>query len=230
MYIIRLYHWRGAYQSLSSIKYVQRFSSRVVILLAVMPPFKVQTSALNLSAFLLRTRLAPQKLSVRHRLSSSRQTLPSHRFYSSSITPKSPQHSQAGRESSLETVSSVLHDADPSSNSLLSPVHIPEDPNGVLNERHPATSILAHSALVVTRQLELMNIMVGFEQANKYVIMDPQGQHIGFMAETDLGMGSMLKRQMFNTHRSFTTHVFDRYGKEVLRVRPEKPRWKGIKN
>ena len=59
--------------------------------------------------------------------------------------------------------------------------------------------------------------MLGFEQANKYVIMDPQGNHIGYMAERDLGMGSMMKRQFFNTHRSFTTHVFDKHQKEVLR-------------
>ena len=59
--------------------------------------------------------------------------------------------------------------------------------------------------------------MLGFEQANKYVIMDPHGNHIGYMAERDLGMGSMMKRQFFNTHRSFTTHVFDLHGKEVLR-------------
>lgn len=62
-----------------------------------------------------------------------------------------------------------------------------------------------------------MNVMLGFEQANKYVIMDPQGAHIGYMAERDLGMGNMMARQMFSTHRSFTTHVFDKHGKEVLR-------------
>ena len=60
--------------------------------------------------------------------------------------------------------------------------------------------------------------MLGFEQANKYVIMDGQGQHVGFMAEKDLGMGKMVRRQMFGTHRSFETHIFDRWGKEVLRV------------
>lgn len=62
-----------------------------------------------------------------------------------------------------------------------------------------------------------MNVMLGFEQANKYVIMDPKGGHIGYMAERELGMGNMMARQMFTTHRSFTTHVFDRHGKEVLR-------------
>jgi len=63
----------------------------------------------------------------------------------------------------------------------------------------------------------MMNVFLGFEQANKYVIMDPQGGHVGFLAETDNGIGSALKRQAFRTHRSFTTHVFDRNEKEVLR-------------
>ncbi|KAL9101749.1 MAG: hypothetical protein Q9163_003025 [Psora crenata] len=141
----------------------------------------------------------------------------SQQLKSSNSFPSRPSVPQDKRQSSVDAVSSALHNADAETNNLLSPVHIPEDPEGVLTEKHPATSILANSAIVVTRQLELMNVMMGFEQANKYVIMDPQGQHIGFMAERDLGMGSMFKRQMFSTHRSFTTHVFDRFGKEVLR-------------
>lgn len=49
---------------------------------------------------------------------------------------------------------------DPSQNTLLAPVYLPEDPNGVLKETHPATKLLANSALVVQRQLELMNVMM----------------------------------------------------------------------
>lgn len=49
---------------------------------------------------------------------------------------------------------------DPSQNTLLSPVHLPEDPNAVLKENHPATNILANSGLVVQRQLEMMTVMV----------------------------------------------------------------------
>lgn len=49
---------------------------------------------------------------------------------------------------------------DPLQNTLLSPVHIPEDPNGVLKETHPATSILANSGLVVQRELEMMNVLM----------------------------------------------------------------------
>ncbi len=116
------------------------------------------------------------------------------------------------------TLSEALRDTKNGDNSLLSPVHVPEDPNGVLNEKHPAASILTNSGLVVQRQLELMNVMIGFEQANKYVILDPQGNHIGFMAEQDNSMGRTMARQMLSTHRSFTTHVFDKHEQEILRV------------
>ena len=58
----------------------------------------------------------------------------------------------------------------------------------------------------------------GFEQANKYVIMDAQGNHIGYMAEQEKGLGNAMARQSFRTHRSFVTHVFDRHENEVLRV------------
>lgn len=58
----------------------------------------------------------------------------------------------------------------------------------------------------------------GFEQANKYVIMDAMGNHIGYMAEQEKGMGNAMARQWFKTHRSFVTHVFDRNENEVLRV------------
>ncbi|KAL4870200.1 hypothetical protein BDV12DRAFT_166374 [Aspergillus spectabilis] len=106
---------------------------------------------------------------------------------------------------------------DPTQNTLLSPVYLPEDPHGVLKESHPATRILANSGLVVQRQLELMNVLIGFEQANKYVILDAAGNHVGYMAEQEKGMGSMMARQWFSTHRSFVTHVFDRHENEILR-------------
>ncbi|KAI9877373.1 MAG: Phospholipid scramblase 3 [Pleopsidium flavum] len=147
-----------------------------------------------------------------------RNTFPRHQ--QPSRIPKAPESSPGlSKEGSsrVEAVSDALRDTKADQNNLLSPVYIPEDPNGVLNERHPAAGLLANSSIVVQRQLELMNVMIGFEQANKYVIMDPQGNHIGYMAEQELGMGNMMARQWFRTHRSFTTHVFDRHEKEVLR-------------
>ena len=49
---------------------------------------------------------------------------------------------------------------EPISNSLLTPVHIPEDPNGVLKSSHPAARLLDNSALVIQRQLELGNLLL----------------------------------------------------------------------
>lgn len=92
------------------------------------------------------------------------------------------------------------------------------DPHAILTASHPASAILAQPAIVVQRQLEMMNVFLGFEQANKYVILDGQGKHIGYLAEReDGGMGQAMKRQMFRTHRAFVTHVFDRQAQEVLR-------------
>jgi hypothetical protein len=94
---------------------------------------------------------------------------------------------------------------------------MPEDPHAVLKETHPAMRLLDNSTLIVQRQLEMMNVLMGFEQANRYVIMDPSGNHIGYLAEQEHGIGNAVARQMFKTHRSFTTHVFDREEKEILR-------------
>jgi hypothetical protein len=77
--------------------------------------------------------------------------------------------------------------------------------------------LLDNSTLIIQRQLEMMNVLMGFEQANRYVIMDPHGNHIGYLAEQEHGIGNAVARQMLKTHRSFTTHVFDKEEKEVLR-------------
>ncbi|KAL9047700.1 MAG: hypothetical protein Q9162_007964, partial [Coniocarpon cinnabarinum] len=101
---------------------------------------------------------------------------------------------------------------------LLAPVHIPPDPRSVLPSDHPSTALLANSSIIIHRQLEMMNVFLGFEQANKYVINDASGNVIGFLAEQEHGMGNMIARQTFRTHRSFTTHVFDKSEREVLRL------------
>lgn len=119
--------------------------------------------------------------------------------------------------SKVDAVSNALSKTSDSENNLISPVHIPEDPHAVLKETHPAMRLLDNSSLIVQRQLEMMSVLMGFEQANRYVIMDPHGNHIGYLAEQEHGIGNTVARQMFKTHRSFTTHVFDRDEKEILR-------------
>ena len=72
--------------------------------------------------------------------------------------------------------------------------------------------------MVIQRELEMMNLLVGVAQVHRYAMMDPHGNRIGYLAEQELGMTNMVARQMFRTHRSFTTHVFDQDMNEVLRV------------
>lgn len=139
--------------------------------------------------------------------------------------PSSTEHRKADGPSSANTngaskvdaVSNALARTPDAENDLVTPVYMPEDPHAVLKETHPAMRLLDNSAILVQRQLEMMNVLMGFEQANRYVIMDPHGNHIGYLAERDHGIGNALARQMFKTHRSFTTHVFDRDEKEILR-------------
>ncbi|PYI12202.1 Scramblase-domain-containing protein [Aspergillus sclerotiicarbonarius CBS 121057] len=148
---------------------------------------------------------------------SIRRPEPIRRDAAPSPAPTPQSHNPETPETPEAPSNSLIPQYDPSQNTLLAPVHIPEDPNGVIKETHPATGILANSGLVVQRQMELMNVMIGFEQANKYVIMDANGNHIGYMAEQESGMVNMMARQSFRTHRSFVTHVFDRHENEVLR-------------
>ncbi|KAH7396253.1 Scramblase-domain-containing protein [Pyrenochaeta sp. MPI-SDFR-AT-0127] len=132
--------------------------------------------------------------------------------------PPSNNPSEPPKDASrVEAVSNALSTTPDSQNPLITPVHIPEDPHAVLKETHPAMRLLDNSSLIVQRQLEMMNVLMGFEQANRYVIMDPHGNHIGYLAEQEHGIGNAVARQMFKTHRSFTTHVFDREEKEILR-------------
>ena len=181
--------------------------------LHLMLPFNIQPRALRPTGSLLRAGFATSKPRCRalpqvprhtpRRPSPPLSKRPSRQPQSSPKSSKKPPEPPQIAPSSLDAVSSALRNSD--SNNLLSAVHIPDDPHGVLTAGHPATNILSNSAIVVTRQLELINVMVGFEQADRYVIMDPQGNHIGYMA-------------VFSAHRSLTTHVFDKHGKEVLRV------------
>jgi hypothetical protein len=126
---------------------------------------------------------------------------------------QTPAQQQVGRNTQL---AATLAESDTSD--LVTEVHIPHDPHGIIPLEHPAMSILGNSSLVIQRQIEMMNIMLGFEQANRYIIMNGEGQTLGYIAERDHGIGSAIARQAFRTHRSFTTHIFDAQEREVLRI------------
>eukprot|EP00126_Sphaerothecum_destruens_P015229 Sdes_comp9162_c0_seq1m631 len=88
----------------------------------------------------------------------------------------------------------------------------------VINSLSLAASVLEHPALIVSREIEMMNLFLGFEQANKYSLQTPTGQIVGYMAEED-SMGKAVLRNVLHTHRSFTSTIFDVSGNIVLRVK-----------
>ncbi|KAJ1652408.1 hypothetical protein IWQ61_007255 [Dispira simplex] len=96
-------------------------------------------------------------------------------------------------------------------------VHIPEDPQGIVQPNSSGSLVLANSALVMTRQLEMLNVFMGFEQANKYAIMDPTGNAVGYIAEQESFKGT-ISRQLLRTHRPFHASILDKDGNQVFQI------------
>ncbi|CEH18253.1 Phospholipid scramblase [Ceraceosorus bombacis] len=99
-------------------------------------------------------------------------------------------------------------------------VPLPSDPGGVLSpQTHPAVAtMLGQEAVICTREVEWMNIMVGFEQANRYALLNPSGQPLGYLVEQEGSLGKTLTRQLLRTHRPFKALVLAPNGTPILRV------------
>ncbi|GAB2293895.1 hypothetical protein Dimus_028107 [Dionaea muscipula] len=81
--------------------------------------------------------------------------------------------------------------------------------------------LLARSTLLVTRDIEWANLMLGFEQENRYAIVDvcyPQSP-VGFIRERS----NLIARQLLRTRRPFRAYVTDAMGNELFQVR--RPFW-----
>lgn len=154
---------------------------------------------------------------LRHQIHSHKHNAFNHRRWQSNTPqqsqPKTSESSQPGPNTQL--IDALRQSDQPD---LVTAVNIPPDPQGILDPDHPAMTILGNSSLVIQRQLEMMNVMVGFEQANRYIVLDGKGNTVGYIAEQDHGFGQAVVRQAARTHRSFTAHVFDADQKEVLRI------------
>lgn len=89
----------------------------------------------------------------------------------------------------------------------------------IIQQHHPiATTILNEPTIIVERQIEMMNVFLGFEQANKYAIMDVLGNKIGYMQERDFSFMKSIMRQVYKLHRPFTVDVFDNWGNLLLTI------------
>ncbi|KAG7663039.1 uncharacterized protein J8A68_003421 [[Candida] subhashii] len=96
---------------------------------------------------------------------------------------------------------------------------LPENKNGIITPNDPIYDILKEPTLVIERQIEFMNLFLGFEQANRYIIMNATGEVIGSMQEKDVGLAKIIGRQFFRLHRPFDIDVFDKYGQLALTIK-----------
>lgn len=88
-----------------------------------------------------------------------------------------------------------------------------------IQPHHPVANIILNEpTIVIERQIEMMNVFLGFEQANRYAILDVMGNRIGYMQERDFSFVKAMMRQFYRLHRPFTMDVFDNWGNVVLTI------------
>ncbi|KAG7869375.1 hypothetical protein KL918_000920 [Ogataea parapolymorpha] len=97
-------------------------------------------------------------------------------------------------------------------------VHTP-NPGGIISHSDPLASILSQPTLVIQRQIEYMNLFLGFEQANRYVLMDSMGNQLGWLLERDFGFTKAIMRQIYRLHRPFTVDLLDNYGNVLMTIK-----------
>lgn len=123
---------------------------------------------------------------------------------------------------SLEDSSSPRVYYDENAQSIARNRYVDPDPKFAGSSIQPSDAvynILSHPTLAIERRVEFMNVILGFEQANRYAIMDISGAHIGYMEEEDFGIGKAIMRQVYRLHRPFSVRVFDRHGTHCLTIR-----------
>lgn len=96
---------------------------------------------------------------------------------------------------------------------------VPPNENGLITEEDGIYDILKEPTLVIERQIELMNVVIGFEQANRYRILNSLGQQIAYMEEVDFGFAKAIGRQFFRLHRPFEIGVYSNAGELLMTIK-----------
>ncbi|ORZ35255.1 phospholipid scramblase 1 [Catenaria anguillulae PL171] len=100
--------------------------------------------------------------------------------------------------------------------STLAPVPA-SGPNAVLSPLDPAAPLFRGPQLGIVRKLEMMNLLVGFEQANQYAILNHLGHQVGYIVEED-SFASSLMRNFLHTHRRMNAMVLNAQGEPILHI------------
>ena len=75
--------------------------------------------------------------------------------------------------------------------------------------------MLEHTPFIIVRQRKELLELVGIETRNKYEILDPDKQQIGFVAERGKSIGAALSRYFFGHWRGFQFSIFDANRQQV---------------
>lgn len=97
-------------------------------------------------------------------------------------------------------------------------VEVPIDTqHQVIKPDSRGAALLTQPAVVIGRELEMMNVFLGYEQANRYKIMDPNGTHLGYIAEEE-GFAKSISRQVLRTHRKMNATILNPEGEVVFKI------------
>jgi uncharacterized protein YxjI len=77
-------------------------------------------------------------------------------------------------------------------------------------------SVVAHSALIVVRPVEWGTVLLGYEQANRYTVLDQDGELVAHLIEEQGSVGRAVGRQLLRTRRPFTATVLSPDGEQVI--------------
>ncbi|KAJ3320193.1 hydrolase 76 protein [Boothiomyces sp. JEL0866] len=108
--------------------------------------------------------------------------------------------------------------AEPLPSNYLNPVELP-DVKTIIPRESPESFIFRHNCLVVGRQLEIMNVILGYEQANKYSLNTIDGQNVGIICEEESTFKSAILRQMFRTRREYNADLLDLGGNLLYKIK-----------
>jgi len=78
---------------------------------------------------------------------------------------------------------------------------------------------MSGSALVVTRDVEWGQVLLGFEQAQHYAVRDQNGEVVALLAEEHGGVGTMVGRQLLRSRRGFKATVLSPDGSVLFKMR-----------
>ncbi|KAK9247652.1 Scramblase-domain-containing protein [Lipomyces tetrasporus] len=94
-----------------------------------------------------------------------------------------------------------------------------DDPKGIVQRSDLITPLLENPELIIKRELEIIGLAVGYEQANRYSLMSRDRLSLGSMEEVDQGFLTFITRQLYRLHRPFTVRAYDAFGNHILTLR-----------